>query len=447
MGGRRFVSLAGDPALVRLAALAEGLGATLHLVGGTVRDLLTGRTPDDLDLAVGGDLERLATAFAGATQATLVRLDESPLALRVVRPDVPRPQAVLDLAAYRAPTLEADLALRDFTINAIAVPLGPVVAGLPARLVDPTGGAADLARRIVRMTAPRAFDDDPLRVLRAHRLAATLGFALDAATARAAAARAPRLAAVSAERIAGETFRLLAVPDAAARVSALGRAGLLEPALRLARPLEVGWGPALARLAAALEDPARLLGPGAGALPAAALDRQVAGGRSRASLVRFALVAGAEGPAAATRLRLAAREVAFVETLGAVRRTVESIGRGEAEDPAWLVRHVVRSAGDDAEAALVHAWAQAPRTAIRRTLVAALATLSRVVRPRLATPRPLSGDDLVAALGLVPGPAVGRLLAWLDEARAAGVVRDRDAALAFARRHADEACRPGEHPV
>lgn len=448
MGDRPFVSLAGDPALARLSALAEARGTALHLVGGTVRDLLLGRTPEDVDLVVGGDPEALAAAFVAAEGATtVVRLDEAPLTLRLVRRDVPRPTGVIDLAAYRAAGLETDLALRDFTVNAIAVPLAPVVAGGTPALVDPTGGLADLGRRRLRMTGPAAFDDDPLRVLRAHRLAATLGFTLDRATGRAAARRAGRLAAVSAERIAGETFRLLTAEDPAGRIGALGRAGLLEAAFGLARPPEVGWRPALARLAALEADPAGTLGPGAAALEAAALDRAIAGGRPRSGLVRFALVAGPQAPEAGRRLRLAGREVGFLETLARVGRAVETLTREEARDPAWLVRRVVHPAGEAAEAALLSALVATPRAAARHRLTEALDTLANTVRPRLAGPRPLSGDDLVAALGLAPGPPVGRLLAWLDEARAAGVVTDRGSALAFARRRAAEACRPEEHPV
>lgn len=438
--------LAGEPTLARLAAIAEEQGTALHLVGGAVRDLLTGRVPEDLDLAVGGDVEALARAFADVRPASLVRLDEVPLTIRVI-PREPGRHVVVDLAAYRARTLEADLRLRDFTINALAVPLGPVVAGEPAAVVDPTGGLADLARRRIRMTGPHAFDDDPLRALRAHRLAATLGFAIDRPTARAAAARARRLAEVSAERVAVETFRLLAVRDAAPRVGALGRAGLLEPALRLSGPPAAGWRAALERLERMLADPDGTLGPAAGAVARAALDRPLAGGRPRAALVRFALVAGPEGPEAARRLRLAAREVAFLETLHAVRGAVAGLSRADARDPAWLVRRVVRRAGDDAEAALLGALAATQRATARRRIVEALAVLVDVVRPRLAPPRPLSGDDLIAALGVPPGPAVGRLLRWLDEARAAGLVSDRESALAFCRRRAADACRVEEHPV
>lgn len=446
MEDRPFAVLAGEPTLARLAAIAEQQGTALHLVGGAVRDLLAGRVPEDLDLAVGGDVEALARAFAEAQPASLVRLDDSPLTIRVVPRGAGR-HAAVDLAAYRVPTLEADLRLRDFTVNAMAIPLGPVVAGEPAAVLDPTGGLADLSRRLIRMTGPRAFDDDPLRALRAHRLAATLGFAIERLTARAAAARARRLAEVSAERVAVETFRLLAVRDAASRVGALGRAGLLEPALRLSGPPAAGWRAALERLARILADPDGTLGPAAGAIAQAALDRPLAAGRLRVALLRFALVAGPEGPEAARRLRLAAREVAFLETLRAVRGAVAGLTRAEARDPAWLVRRVVRRAGDDAEAALLHALVATRRAAARHRIAEALAALSVVVRPRLAPPRPLSGDDLVAALGVPPGPAVGRLLGWLDEARAAGLVSDRESALAFCRRRAADACRVEEHPV
>lgn len=448
MRGDPFRALVADPALARLASLAAARGASLHLVGGTVRDLLLGRPPADLDVAVGGaHAPDLARAFADAVGGRVVPLDDTPPTARVVRPGIPPPAGVVDLAGYRGPTLAEDLALRDFTVNALAVPLAPLLAGEAPPPIDPTGGLADLRARRIRMTAARVFDDDPLRVLRAFRLAATLGFRLDRRTARAAAARASRLADVSAERIAAESFRLLALPDARTWLAALRRAGLLEGAFRLAGQPGAARLEALGRLERVLADPRRTLGAAAVAA-VSRLEVPLAAGRPRAAVLRFLVVAGPEAPQAAERLRLAAREVAWTARLEAAQPAIAAAARSPGlPDPAALVRDLVRPLGEEAEAALLVACAVAPpgtRTATRRFVTSALACLAEVVRPRLAAPRPLSGEDLVRECGIAPGPAVGRLLAWLDEARAAGLVADREGALAFVRARIEEACRAGE---
>lgn len=451
MRGDLFRALAADPALARLACLAAARGAPLHLVGGTVRDLLLGRQPADLDLAVGGGhAPDLARAFADAVGGRLVPLDDAFPTVRVVRPGVPPPAGVVDLAGYRGSVLAEDLALRDFTVDALALPLDALLAGEAPPPIDPTGGLADLEARVIRMTAARAFDDDPLRSLRAFRLAAALGFRLDPRTARAAAARAPRLGEVSAERVAAESFRLLALPATRDWLAALRRAGLLAGALRLDGEPPAIRLEALGRLEAVLADPARALGAAAAAA-ASRLDRRLAADRPRAALLRFLAVAGPAAPRAAERLRLAGREVDWVAGLDAAGPAILAAARRPGPpDPAALVRELVRPLGDEAEAALLLADAAAPRgarTVTRRFVAAALACLAEVVRPRLAAPRPLSGEELMRECGIPPGPAVGRLLAWLDEARAAGLVAGRDEALAFARARLEEACRAGEHRV
>jgi tRNA nucleotidyltransferase/poly(A) polymerase len=428
---------------MRLTGLAATRGVAAHLVGGTVRDLLLGRTPADLDVVVAGQAEALAADLAAATGGAVVPLDDAPPTVRVVLPTGADGSAgrVVDLAAYRGPSLMADLALRDFTVNALAAPLAAVAAGERAQIVDPGGGLRDLERRRLRMTGERAFDDDPLRALRAFRLAAALGFDIDPATARAAAARAGSLGRVAAERRAAEVFRLLAEPRAGAHLLRLARANLLLPTLGLSRPLRTDWRPALGRLDEWLAVPT--------AWPASAvpdLDRPLAADRPRAALLRFAQAAGGEAPAAAAALRLSAREVAFVRALEAGRAAIAGAADAEAEEPGWLVRRLVRPLGADAEAALLHAAASLPQRGRGRAL-RALRALTGRVRPRLAQPRPLSGDDLMRECGVAAGPAVGRLLEWLDEARAGGEVSDRASALAFARAHAARACRDGTLPV
>ena len=159
------------------------------LVGGSVRDLLLERPVTDIDLVVeddpGGVARRLARSLGGSP----FPLSERHGAWRVVDAG-----NTIDVAGCRG-TLEQDLALRDFTINAIAIPLA---GGEP---VDPSGGTADLEAGVVRAVSDAVFDDDPLRLLRLPRIAHELGFAIEPGTARLAELRSGRAAEPSAERI------------------------------------------------------------------------------------------------------------------------------------------------------------------------------------------------------------------------------------------------------
>ncbi|HEY7269404.1 MAG TPA: HD domain-containing protein [Dehalococcoidia bacterium] len=217
-----------EPTLQRIAGLAP---APAWAVGGLVRDLLAGRSPADIDLAIDGPPRAFAEAIAAYVGGSPFPLDEERGAYRIALPS-PLPLmregpgvGVIDVSPLRGPTIEADLAARDFTIDAMGAALSP--AGL-GPLIDPTGGRDDLRRSRVRMTSASALDEDPLRLLRAVRLATELGFAIESTTAAAIRERAPRLLEAAGERQREEVVRLFASSDAARGLRLLDATGLLD---------------------------------------------------------------------------------------------------------------------------------------------------------------------------------------------------------------------------
>src|SRR5207248_2034661 len=147
------------------AALLRVLGAPpgAALVGGAVRDTVLGRVVADVDVAVPSGALDLARRCAERLAGTCVVLDAERGAARVVTDG----GLTLDLTDFRAPSLEGDLAARDFTVDALAVPLAPLLAQGRAAIVDPTGGLADLKARRIRPAGAGVLHDDPLRALRA----------------------------------------------------------------------------------------------------------------------------------------------------------------------------------------------------------------------------------------------------------------------------------------
>jgi tRNA nucleotidyltransferase (CCA-adding enzyme) len=209
-----------DP--VREAAAEE----PVFLVGGAVRDLLLGRGRTDVDLVVVGDAAALAARlgvdpveherFATAK----VELDGHEVDVATARTETySAPGALPDVEA--ASEIEADLGRRDFTINAMALPLD----GDP-RLIDPHGGRDDLAAGLLRVLHTDSFIDDPTRALRAARYAARFGFDLEPETA--ALLRATDLDSVTADRRHAELLRLAAEPEAAGGFELLAKWGLVE---------------------------------------------------------------------------------------------------------------------------------------------------------------------------------------------------------------------------
>ena len=210
---------AADPLAAARAAL-EGQDA--WLVGGAVRDRLLGRVTTDFDVALPGDPRAAARRLARATGAASFSLSDAFGAWRVVAPGG---AWQVDLVPLRDGDLAADLAARDFTINAIAEPL----AG--GERVDPHDGAADLAARRLRMVAPGALADDPLRTLRAVRLAVELELEIEPATGAAVTAHAPALAQVSPERVFAELKRIVVAPAVLRGMELLAAHGLTDVVL------------------------------------------------------------------------------------------------------------------------------------------------------------------------------------------------------------------------
>ncbi len=212
--------------LARIAAVA---GQPVWLVGGSIRDAVLGRPVADLDVAC-ADARGLAAKLARTFKGTLVTLDEENAVYRLaLAPARGRALKQIDVAGLMGKTIAEDLARRDFTINALALELKPAtpVSVAASDFLDPRGGLRDLASGLVRADDEKNFDDDPLRLLRAFRIAAQLGFAIEPKTFAAIARRRALIAKPAAERVAAELFQLLAVPGAAARLRELDRAGLL----------------------------------------------------------------------------------------------------------------------------------------------------------------------------------------------------------------------------
>jgi poly(A) polymerase len=199
------------------------------LVGGAVRDGLLGRASKDLDYAVRGDARRLAQRVADLLGGAFFTFSEAFSTYRVVLPG-----GLVDFSPLRGATIERDLAARDFTVDAMALPArggDPGARVGVGKVIDPLGGAADLAARRLIACGPRALSDDPLRVLRLARLTAAFELQPTAGLMDAARAAAPALKAVSGERVCTELAALLGLPAAASGLRLLDDAGALEQVL------------------------------------------------------------------------------------------------------------------------------------------------------------------------------------------------------------------------
>ncbi len=474
--------------LHNLAAFTQARGVPAWLVGGAARDLAAGRTPHDLDLAVDGDGLALARAYADAAGGAFVILDDVRATGRVVLPG--DPPTTIDLARLRGPTLEADLRLRDFTVNALAIPLQADLLSRPP--FDPLGGLADLQAGILRPCGPQSLADDPLRALRAPRLCATLGLTPASELAAQTRAVAPALAYVAAERVRDELLRLLAAPSAAPWIRYLDAANALtvlfpelEPS-RLCDQPRVHFLPVLAHVleaVACLEWIVAGVGKPAALrayphitreLPyptqfAVLLAERRSGGRSRTALLKLAVLLhdnakpqtkvrhpdgsvtfyghqelGAEAAVKiGKRLRLSRNDTGYVALVVRQHMRPGQLRSADVLTPRAVTRFF-RDTGDTGPDVLLHELAdhlatRGPQISIEGWN-AHLAWVELMLdgywgAPQAAQQPPLlNGHDLMTELGIRPGPQLGAILRELNEAQAAGEISSRTEALDYAAR-------------
>lgn len=211
----------------------------VYLVGGSVRDLIAGtENIKDIDLVMPSGSEDVARAFADLVGGSFFVLDEERKITRVVKRE-PESALQFDFTNFEGPDLAADLARRDFTVNAMAMDLrGFLETGSLAGIVDPFDGREDVRQKLVRVQDPRVLDDDPLRLLRAARFAATLGYSIEQSTAGHIKSRADLIAQPSAERVRDELFQILSVPGAGRHLLLLESLGLLKILLPELDPLK-----------------------------------------------------------------------------------------------------------------------------------------------------------------------------------------------------------------
>ncbi len=470
--------------LSSISRFLDEQGVPSYLVGGFVRDALLGRPTADIDIAVDGAALAVAAAFAAASGGSYVPLDDDRGTGRVVMPDR---KLQVDFTTIRGHNIEADLAERDFTVNAIAIKTAIAANGAvsPGDIIDPFFGEVDLRRRIVRAVGETVFADDAARLLRAVRLAAELDFSIEAGTEALIRRDSSLVAGVAGERAREELLRLLALPGAGHRLAYLDELGLLTaliPEMEAARGVsqptvhvwdvlrhsietvgavefvlhEAGWEHAAAAVLEMVPWSAEM---------SAHFSAEVGHGSTRRSLLKLAALLhdiakpatktmdgprarfighpqqGAEAAAAVMeRLRFSAKEIKQVEIM--VRHHLRPLQMTQDELPSRrAIYRYFRDTGDAGIDILYLCLADHLATRGDGLDMAQWRYHTRMTqyvlekhRDEANLSRPVKlvdGHAIMEIFGLQPGPAVGELLEALRETQAAGEVSTREEALDY----------------
>lgn len=463
-----------SPTRIATSRIAAERGIESYAVGGAIRDVLLGREPHDWDV-VSRDAMRLARAVARQRQAAFVWLHDMPATARVVirgdQDGITREE--LDYCDFRGDTILEDLLSRDFTINSMAWRMDEP----GGEIVDPSGGRDDLARRVVRANSPAVLVEDPLRCLRAFRMASELAFDIDPVTARWIATHARLIATIPGERIGAEVVRIARHPGFPVWLARMDEIGLLQhilPELRDLQGVTQGpyhhldvWGHTLLvveeleRIAARpgevfpqaeepvrdyMDDPERLAH-----LKLAALMHDIAKPRTRTVIqgrVRFPgheKIGVSMGRRVAERLRLTRAGRAAVCRLTAEHMRPMLLVENTDDQPPSLsaTRRLLRDTDPDGVGLIALAAAdllacrgtgtsrddQREKLAVLDTMLARYHDweLSAQCEPLLR------GRDLIEELHLEPGPVFTVILDEIERAQTDGAISTREAALELAR--------------
>ncbi len=483
-----------DPILLDgLRTIFASTGEDIYLVGGAVRDLFLGRTIHDLDFTLPRRAIKFTFLVADKLGYPAYVLDQERDAARVV---ISPGGITIDFAALRGQTLQEDLYLRDFTINTMAL---PALEFDMSKVIDLFGGLNDLKQKVIRPTNDKVISADPLRALRAVRLAVELDFSLSADTEELIQEHRPLMRRVSGERIQDELVRILNSPRPAEGLAYLGRLGLyplfnlgmkagaeirnrdqkqLKP---VSRPIMlftflqqlIAWmttGPGLDVADEDLRPLFDICGEFAAELNQY-FDREIDGGINGWTILKLgALFAGIndapELDPASNKQRgqepvkkdvdsvstFVADQLSVLRLSRAAQRHILAVVTGRRR-PLILVknklnsrREIYRFFNNSYPAGVDIAWlslASALAEQINLTNPQEFSELLSTVRMLLVSyfrqfektikPVPLiDGTDIMAELGLLPGPEIGRLLANIEEEQAAGEVESKEQALTLA---------------
>ena len=435
------------PAVAEIGRLFARHGHELALVGGPVRDVFLGQQPGDLDLTTDATPEQvLEMTKRWADKTWTVGIAFGTVGLR-------KGNDLFEITTYRSEqygrtsrkpdvqygrSLEEDLGRRDFTINAMA-------ARLPGyEFVDPFGGFDALREKVLRTPGPpeQSFSDDPLRILRAARFAAKLGFTVAPEVRAAMTEQAGRLEIVSAERITSELTKLMLTPDPALGIDVLVQTGVADEVLPEVSRLRMEadehhrhkdvYEHSLTVLRQAIELEPQYGLEGDLTVRLAALLHDIGKPKTRSLLPdgRVAFHQHEVIGAKMTKRRLTALRfpndvVRDVSRLVELHLRFHGYGEGEWTDSA--VRRYVRDAGP--LLSRLHVLTRADCTTRNRAKAARLARAYDSLEQRiaelseqeeLARIRPeLDGNEIMRILGVAPGPVVGRAYDFLLELRIA----------------------------
>jgi len=463
--------------LKEILGFARSKKKKLYLVGGYLRDLLLRRDKPnpDIDFALEKNAINFGKGLARKLHAGFVVLDKEHGCCRVVK-FLKDTTCTLDFADFRGKDIKEDLLLRDFSINALAIELKDFLEGkFSQALIDPFGGQKDSKAKRIRFIHLSAFDDDPLRILRAFSLAAIFGFKITPETLKLIKTKKEKLGTVSSERVRDELFKILGSARAYDYLVLLDKLKILKiilPEIEIMRAVNQGPYHHLDVLKHSFES-VKMIEEIIEEYKASAdvknfLHQPLAAERRRLELLKLGVFLHDVGKPQAKRRKGGKTIFHGHERVGAhiarniARRLKLSNDELEALSKMvfWHLRpgyladsnrpserakfRYFRDSGNEAISVLLTSLADQRATRGRLTTQESRQQHERVVAALIREyfrkqkekkmPRLINGDDLIKNLKLSPSPLIGKILGEIEELQAIGKIKSKREALEKAKK-------------
>lgn len=442
----------------------------LYLVGGVVRDCLLGKKTKDIDI-VCRDAKKFSKNLAKAKNAAMVAFEKkaNEPCYRII--DRENKEWVMDISEMRGDNINDDLQCRDFSINAMAMEIVP--GHVSETMIDPLGGQNDLDKRLIRLCSDHAIKDDPLRMLRAFRFAAELGFAIEPNTELAIAQEALRLKESAPERVMAEMIRIFSVPNCSPYIWKMDQLGLLEVVFPEIQPMKACsqnsyhhqdvWNHSMSvlenceiilndlesffgvqsqsifdclkkndrfpllKMAALLHDVGK---PDTRKVNALSGRINFYGHDSRGRDILSQMAA---------RMKMSKKSGTLLEILAAQHLHVVNLSKAGVKKTT--ITNFFRSLGDDAVLTIILSMAdtrskkgpsmvESEKNAYLDWCRKIIAEYFSSIKPMLEVKSLINGKDLID-MGILPGPEMGKILKQIREAQDSGQLKDREEALDF----------------
>jgi len=479
---RPLVSLKDKSLIEAVLKIAKKRKTKLYLVGGYLRDIILGRQKDnpDIDFCLKRGAINFGKDVARELKAGFVVLDKAHGSSRVVK-KMDDKLFTLDFTDFRGKDITDDLLHRDFTINAMGMEPEKLFSDekIENSIIDPYKGRYDLKSKIIRLVNKKAFDEDPLRILRAFSLAGIFDFKIDKDTLKAAKLKAKGLSGVSYERIRDELFKILETPGSFSYLEELDKLKILKiiiPEIEVMRKVKQGPYHHLDVWQHTLET-VRQLEVVITELKNSRevqeyLDEVISPNRSRRALIKLgALLHDIGKPAAlrredgktkfhgherigtditkdiAQRLKLSNDETDALEKMVLWHLRPGYLADNEEVTPRAIFRYFRDTQKESLSVLLISIADQrstkGPLTSRKSRIQHERAVLNLIKeyfrrKKEKKLPRLISGDDLLKKFKLAPSPLIGKILREIEELQAIGKIKNKKEALQSAKKFIKE---------